>query len=68
MTTRVVIVGAGETGRALAGRLAAHHQVLLLDHQREQLELTGPSIEPGQVASEGDVRPGATAVRGDGTS
>lgn len=68
MVMRVVIVGAGETGRELSSRLAAHHQVLLLDQRREAADLVRPAIEPGQVAHDSSVTPGVVSVQGDGTS
>jgi len=65
---RVIIVGAGKIGRELAARIAARHQVMLLDNHADRLEQIGPPHEPGdsvQVLSDDN---GLVCVHGDGTS
>lgn len=68
MTSRVVIVGAGETGQELARRLSQRHEVLLVDRDANKLvhihslfDSTSKTIEPSQ-------EPNLKALSGDATS
>ncbi|MFC1609586.1 TrkA C-terminal domain-containing protein [Myxococcota bacterium] len=61
---RVVIVGAGDVGQALAARLAERQQVLLLDVHQDRLTELGEPVEPDCEPSAS----GITCVHGDGTS
>jgi uncharacterized protein len=62
MVMRVVVVGAGSTGRELARRLAVRHDVTLVDPDDDALRTCTCSLEAAPTA-----RPVAV-VRGDGTS
>ncbi len=68
MEMRVVIVGAGSTGRELADRLGSRHPVMLLDTKAHCLESYGELLEPDQSVAELTGRKGVRCVRGDGTS
>ncbi|MFH1811313.1 MAG: NAD-binding protein [Pseudomonadota bacterium] len=65
---RVVIVGAGDVGRALAARLGERHQVLLLDHRVDCLSMLGAPLEPDASVEGLEEAIGVRCVRGDGTS
>lgn len=67
MSMRVVIVGAGSTGRALADRISSRHEVVLVDPDVEALDgddSNSESTEDKKATSD----QGVTVVRGDGTS
>jgi len=68
MEMRIVIVGAGATGRELADRLASRHPVILLDTKDECLAIHSEPIDPEQGVTELTGRYGVRCVRGDGTS
>lgn len=62
MVMRVVVVGAGSTGRELARRLSARHDVTVIDPDDDALRVCRDSFE-----KEAPARP-VTTVRADGTS
>jgi len=66
---RVVIVGCGRTGRALAAALAPRHQVVVVDPRAEALEGMGAprTLDAGNPLGPAE-QPGLIAVQADGTS
>jgi trk/ktr system potassium uptake protein len=71
MQMRIVIVGAGDTGMALAKRLSKRHPVLLLDREPEHLEDTEDAEEvhaPESGAAQTQAGSGLLFFKGDGCS
>jgi Trk K+ transport system NAD-binding subunit/nucleotide-binding universal stress UspA family protein len=68
MQMRIVIVGAGGTGKELASRLASRHQILLVDNRVDCLRPYGTPIQADKGAVEEAAQTGITCVRGDGSS
>ncbi len=65
---RVLIAGAGRTGRRLAERLAEHWQVTLVDIRQERLEKIREALAPQPGSNHKGARSEVTYVDGDATS
>jgi len=68
METRVVIVGAGETGCELASRLGKQHQVILVENKIDCSARVGDPVELLVLDQTIAGRRGVFWVRGDGSS